>query len=161
MKREISAKQKLILIIIVSILWWIVFIVVGVGSFYEDEKERKQVRDTYVQTQAIVIEAGEVKETRARYATGWNQQCVIEYKRQDGKITQVKYRADNHKEQRPLEVGSKIEILVSPDNYREVRSAHEDTYPYIPVMVLFAVLGLVISGGLIAIYASEYRRKPM
>lgn len=158
MKKEINAKMQLILLIaIVSIIYAIQLVVTAV--FILEEKEEKQtVADSCIRTEAVVVEAGEVKESTGRGATGWSQQCVIEYQLANGKVRQTSYLADNRKEYGPLESGEKIEVLVSPI-YQEVKSVRIESSSHIPMMLFWTALGAVIYGGLIVRSTMEYRKK--
>jgi len=158
MKKEISLKGQLIILIVLISFICTVWIVVIAVLIHEKIEERQTVTDAYIRTEAYVIEAGEVKNTTGRGAVGWSQRCVIKYQLPDGKVRQTTYLVTERKEYSPLERGEKIEVLVSP-LYQDVKSARIESPTYIPMMIFWTVVGVVIFGGLIAVSVKEYRRR--
>lgn len=159
MKKEISLKGQLIILIVLISFICTVWIVVITVLIHEEIEERQTVADAYIRTEAYVTEAGEVrKSTGGRGAVGWSQRCVIKYQLPDGKTGQTTYLVTERKEYSPLECGEKIEVLVSP-LYQDVKSARIESPTYIPMMIFWTVVGVVIFGGLIAVSVKEYRRR--
>lgn len=159
MKKEISAKQKLILLIVTFFVVYVIPFVAILGALIEEEKENRRIADTYIRTHAVVIEVGEVRESQALGAVGWHQQCVIEYNLPDGRVRQVSYIASDDNAHRPLGRGQEMEVLISPNDYCEVESVYKKSYPSLAVCNIIMIVGVMLYGGLIAKHTMNYRRE--
>lgn len=153
-----SIKVQRILLIVLLVIIYVIQLVVTAGFMINEKEEKQRIAETYVRTQAVVVEAGEVKEATGRGATGWSQHCVIKYKTSNGSVKETVYVADYNTEYAPLESGEKIEVLVSSIG-QGVKSASIESPSYSLMFIFFAILGALIYGGLIAKYIAEYKKK--